>query len=157
MAALESLQSGKTFSVIHLHGYVCVAWKQSKRIPIFLVLGMFPLWLHHQQLRGATFQIQETFFFPSPKAVGAIRARGHGWTSELRCREVQIVMFLLPLSLYIRSTMVLVHGWGAWDHTVLLLLLLLLIVVRVLQGLTLIQIELVLNGIPGKHPDTESH
>lgn len=56
--------------------------------------------------------------------------------------------------------MVLVHGWGAWHCTLLLLLLLLLlfmIVVRVLQGLTLIQTELVLNGIPGKHPDTESH
>lgn len=55
--------------------------------------------------------------------------------------------------------MVLVQGWGTWHCTLLLLLLLLLfmIVVRVLQGLTLIQTELVLNGIPGKHPDTESH
>lgn len=55
------------------------------------------------------------------------------------------------------STMVLVHGQGTWHRTVLLQLLLLMIVVRVFQGLTLIQIELVLNGIPGKHPDTESH
>jgi len=40
------------------------------------------------QLRGATFQIQETFSFPSPEATVAVsvtKARGHGQTPALRC------------------------------------------------------------------------